>query len=290
MKSIGFARDSGLSMIELLVALAISGFLILGISQIYIDNKRNHVFQQDQMVNQESARFAELLLDEYLGRVGYLRDPKRKMEAAFPSQGAANGCAAFDKGESVTAVQGGSGICIRYEPFFSGEPDCEGNASTAFSFVEGAKGNVFKSPETLIVMALRYEPAADATDLSGGRLTCESFGVGAPGAVELLTGVADLRLEFGIGASDLLTKALRKDDDPKRYVSAKTWQQSDGPIRVVRYSLLLAGKEGQREGRSRVLTEWKTAAPDSAARLDAGDRDRLYQIAGGELSLRNLMP
>lgn len=290
MRDVGFTREYGLSMIELLVALAISGFLVVGISQIYIDNKRNHVFQQDQMISQESARFAELLLDEYLGRVGYLRDPKVELERAFPSQAAANGCAAFAAGESVTAVQGGSGICIRYEPFFSGEPDCEGNASAAFPFVEGNKNNVFKSPETLIVMALRYEPAADATDLSGGRLTCESFGAGTPGAVELLTGVADLRLEFGLGVSDLLTKALRKDDDPKRYISAKTWQQSDGPVRVVRYSLLLAGKEGQREGRSRVLNEWKTAAPDSAARLDAGDRNRLYQIAGGELSLRNLMP
>ncbi|OVZ72666.1 hypothetical protein CDO43_01055, partial [Pseudomonas aeruginosa] len=38
-------RQSGLSMIELLVALAISSFLILGITQIYLDNKRNYLFQ-----------------------------------------------------------------------------------------------------------------------------------------------------------------------------------------------------------------------------------------------------
>ncbi|MEN1592952.1 prepilin-type N-terminal cleavage/methylation domain-containing protein, partial [Pseudomonas aeruginosa] len=38
--------QKGLSMVELLVALAISSFLILGISQIYIDNKRNYLFQQ----------------------------------------------------------------------------------------------------------------------------------------------------------------------------------------------------------------------------------------------------
>ncbi len=35
-------RQSGLSMIELPVALAISSFLILGITQIYLDNKRNY--------------------------------------------------------------------------------------------------------------------------------------------------------------------------------------------------------------------------------------------------------
>ena len=34
-------RQFGLSMIELLIALAISSFLILVITQVYLDNKRN---------------------------------------------------------------------------------------------------------------------------------------------------------------------------------------------------------------------------------------------------------
>ena len=41
-------RQNGLSMIELLISLAISSFLILGITQVYIDNKRNQVFQLAQ--------------------------------------------------------------------------------------------------------------------------------------------------------------------------------------------------------------------------------------------------
>ncbi len=47
-------RQSGLSMIELLVALAISSFLILGITQIYLDNKRNYLFQQGQAATRKT--------------------------------------------------------------------------------------------------------------------------------------------------------------------------------------------------------------------------------------------
>ena len=56
------SKEHGLSMIELLIALAISSFLILGITQIYIDNKRNYLFQQTQAANQENLRFLDLLL------------------------------------------------------------------------------------------------------------------------------------------------------------------------------------------------------------------------------------
>ena len=63
-------RQNGLSMIELLISLAISSFLILGITQVYIDNKRNQVFQLNQMGNLEGSRFAALVIDQYLGKAG----------------------------------------------------------------------------------------------------------------------------------------------------------------------------------------------------------------------------
>ena len=51
-------RQRGLSMIELLVALAISSFLILGITQVYIDNKRNYMFpaKPDELRKQPFCR------------------------------------------------------------------------------------------------------------------------------------------------------------------------------------------------------------------------------------------
>lgn len=50
-----YGTQAGLSLVELMVALAISSVLILGITQIYIDNKRSYSFQQNQAENQEGA-------------------------------------------------------------------------------------------------------------------------------------------------------------------------------------------------------------------------------------------
>lgn len=74
----------GLSMVELLIALAISSFLILGITQVYIDNKRNYVFQQNQAGNAENSRFAALIINDYLGKAGYRRTPSALLEIVFP--------------------------------------------------------------------------------------------------------------------------------------------------------------------------------------------------------------
>ena len=63
--------QAGLSMVELLIAMAISSFLILGITQIFIDNKRNYVYQQNQSANQETSRFAQLIFEQQLYKAGY---------------------------------------------------------------------------------------------------------------------------------------------------------------------------------------------------------------------------
>lgn len=97
-------RQFGLSLIELMIALAISSLLILGITQVYIDNKRNYVFQQSQAGNLENSRFASLMINEYLGKAGYRRDPVILVEEAFPSRNAGGDCLAFGAGHSITGL------------------------------------------------------------------------------------------------------------------------------------------------------------------------------------------
>ncbi|PXC03145.1 pilus assembly protein PilW, partial [Pseudomonas aeruginosa] len=94
-------RQSGLSMIELLVALAISSFLILGITQIYLDNKRNYLFQQGQAGNQENGRFAMMFLDQQLAKVGFRRRADDPNEFAFPAQQKTAYCEAFKAGSTL---------------------------------------------------------------------------------------------------------------------------------------------------------------------------------------------
>ncbi|OEC35593.1 type IV pilus assembly protein PilW [Pseudomonas cuatrocienegasensis] len=274
----------GLSLIELLIALAISSLLILGITQVYIDNKRNYVFQQNQAGNLENSRFASLMLNEYLGKAGYRRDPVILIEEAFPDRSASGDCQAFGAGHSITglAPNVGIGFCIRYQPKISGELDCQGAASASFDDTVA-----FSSPPTssLIILAFKYAPSTD-NELPNGRLLCKSLNVSSPQYGELLRGIADMRVDFGIGNSDILEKKI------SGFVPQSDWTAANGAIRSVRYSLLMASRSGQRDSDdSKILDDWlATAATDDKTRLQDADNRHLYQVTSSTQTVRNLMP
>ena len=277
-------RQRGLSMVELLVVLLIGSFLIIGITQVYLDNKRSYAFQQSQANNLDNGRFATLMLNQYLGKAGYRRDPSQPVEFAFPAKTAEDDCQDFKAGHAVTGFATdkgkGTGFCIRYQPQVSGELDCQGTASDV------EYDEAFKSPSSddLIVLAFKYEP--DDTDLSKGRLLCKSLNAANPQYGELLTGIADLRLDFGVGSADVLEKEVTT------FVPQADWTSASGAIRSLRYSLLLASKENQRDSDdSKVLTDWLANAPAATkTRLENADKKRLYQVANSIQTVRNFMP
>ncbi len=278
-KRISF-HQKGLSLIELMIALAIGSLLILGITQIFIDNKRNYIFQRNQVNLQENARYAELLLNEYLARAGYRRAPDDNPEFAFPAIASTADCLAFTPGSSITPTTDKKGVCIRYQPLVSGEPDCLGAATGAFTDTIP-----FSSPGNgvLVTLAIKYTEGAT---LERGSLICKNLGTGDSG--ELLSNVADFRLEFGVGR-DITSRRLIDNGD--RFVSASTWTPTTGPIRAARYSLLLASPPNLRTGESQIFTDWLTGADaGSKTRLQAGDQSRIYQVAGSTRTLRSLMP
>ncbi|TBU81098.1 pilus assembly protein PilW [Pseudomonas daroniae] len=276
-------RQAGLSLVELMIALAISSFLILGITQVYIDNQRHYLFQQSQSGNLDSGRFAALIFDQYLGKAGYRRTPSNLLEMTFPEQTASGGCLAFSAGASVTGLDPaeGTGFCVRYQPQVSGELDCQGVASSTVY----TKAFPDVAASSLIVLALKYEEGASG-ELQNGRLLCKSLNVATPQFTEQLTGIADMRLDFGIGSTDVLSKEVTS------YVPQKDWTTSAGAIRSVRYSLLLASRTGQRDSDdSKVLTDWLALAPATTkTRLQSGDNKRIYQVVGNTQTVRNLMP
>lgn len=274
-------RQQGLSLVELLVALVIASILILGVTQIYIDNKRNYLFRENQSSNLENSRYVALLLDNYLGKAGYRRAPDHEMEDAFPAASYTD-CKDFTKGSAITGLKDGDlGFCIRYQPQFNGELDCQGDTVASFDDAP------FKSvaSDKLVVLAFRYV-AGD--ELHGGSLECKSLNNSAPQFIELVRGIADFRMEFGIGNNDLGEKKLK---DADRFLAAASWQPTSGVIRAVRYSLLLASEENQRDGDSQLFNDWLAAADNTAkTRLLAGDQRRIYQVANATLIMRNLMP
>lgn len=177
-------RQSGLSMIELLVALAISSFLILGITQIYLDNKRNYLFQQGQAGNQENGRFAMMFLDQQLAKVGFRRRADDPNEFAFPAQQKTAYCEAFKAGSTlVPAVvkAGQSGFCYRYQPAPGEAYDCEGNSITTPS-------DPFATAQAITARVLFVPATADVP----GSLACSAQTIKEKGQ-EIVSGLVDFK-------------------------------------------------------------------------------------------------
>ncbi len=267
-------QQLGLSMVELLIALAISSFLILGITQIYIDNKRNYLFQQTQAGNVENQRFLDLLMDNLLSKAAYRRGPKQKTEEIFNNIVATTDCQAFKKGQAITPAKGGIGVCIRYFPLIKGELDCTGNQTPTFTDTNPFTP-AFESGDP-VLMVVRYKAA---TDLNGS-LTCK---VGTTEA-ELLTGIADFRMTFGLSSTP-----DRKID---RIVAFNNWTTSSGNIMQISYAALMAnGTQARTSSDSKALTDWNlNASTAEKARITAGDKGQVFQIASNTTALRNQMP
>ncbi len=76
------ARQSGLSMIELLVALAIGSFLIIGAVTMQSQSRRNFDMNEQQARVQENARYVIAVIEPELqlaGVFGYSQDPNPVM-------------------------------------------------------------------------------------------------------------------------------------------------------------------------------------------------------------------
>lgn len=196
-------RQSGISLIELMIALLISSFLIIGVTSMFINNKQAYVFQQGQAGNQESARFALLLLNQELAKAGYRALAQDDYFIAFPAVSAANGCPAFSAGQVMQRSTSGNGVCFRYQSYAVTARDCLGQAIAA---------------NAIVTTRLEY-------DATSGTLQCAAQG--ATG--QLVTGLANLQFQYGV---DL--------NSTRRAQTFVTAPDANVSIVAVRYALLFA--------------------------------------------------
>lgn len=126
--------ERGLSLVELMIALALSSLLILGVTQVYLNNRTNYLFHQGQSENIQNGRFALLMLEQQLAKTGYRRSPDDTFEFAFPAETKQN--CAFDTGQTIYRVDD-STLCLRYQPQDDQENfDCAGNTVTFTSSID----------------------------------------------------------------------------------------------------------------------------------------------------------
>ncbi|OAN30417.1 PilW family protein [Pseudomonas oryzihabitans] len=241
----------GLSIVELMVALTLSTFLILAVTQLYLNNKRHALFQEGQVSNEENGRTALLLLDQQLARAGFRANPTlhTTLETAFAARPAANGCPAMSRGQAITLTDDKTGVCLRYQGETRGrDSDCLGNP-----IAEATNGN-----GTEVLTRISY--VADPVGAVGrGNLQCSAQG--QPAQV-IVAGLADF-VWFKLPTPSQASQA-------------------------VRYAALFSSRAVPTEGMANAMAaNWK---PLTGREPPAGASTQVLQIVQGSVTLRNLMP
>ena len=267
------AVERGISLVELMVAMAVGLVVVLIAGTIYVEGLRNFCFRAGQSENLGNSRYALGTLDNEFTKAGYRRDPTQAMDEAFPADGAAhpNGCQ-FAVGQAIYAVDANT-LCIRYQARDDNEKDCAGSAA-------GIAG--LKAYEAPSAPALGAGMFVEKYLLLDGKLVCRA---GKPSVdTQVADGVRGVFFEFGVGkGSDSF--AERRVEEFKTSTPA-----ADDAIRSLRYAILLASSAEKITAgmESSVCGRWESVGGAKAS-CDTS-KGQLYQLASGSLTLRNLMP
>lgn len=125
-RSTHYRFAKGLSLVELMIALVLSSFLIGGLINMAISGKDSYNFQRNQSLTQENSRYATEFVENIVRRAGFLKEPQDMREGIYPALAASGQCDRFQMGQVVANSRIGVGVCIRYQRAEAGELDCVG--------------------------------------------------------------------------------------------------------------------------------------------------------------------
>jgi len=258
MRGPGVRAQAGVTLIELMIAMGLSLFLILGITQMFLDGQNRSRYFDGQAQNQDNARYVLQMLDGRLSKAGYRRLPSSRMTAAFPAQ-TSNGCV-FAAGQALVRVDATT-FCLRYQPRDTADVDCTGASLASRAGVNKPYSNF--SPSNNVVEKLT---------LSNGQLTCNG--------TTLADNVVALRFDFGVDSgSDEFNRQVAQ------YVATPATGQT---VRSLRYALLLASSGSVSGGlASTTCQRWQDLYGSRACTDGDGP---VRRIVSGTSMLRNLMP
>lgn len=268
------ASERGLSLVEVMVAMAIGLVTVLVATQIYLAASSNFRFRVGQSENLGNSRYVLGVLASEFAKAGYRRDPTQSMQAAFPEDAGAspNGCK-FGRGQALYLTDAGD-LCLRFQARDRHETDCAGAAAG----IDGL--GPYEAPPAPALGAGMF---VQKYVLQGDSLVCLAGGQKQDEeGVAVADGVRAIHLEFGVGQA---TQGQR------RVERFKTTAPTAGEvIRSLRYAVLLASSRKHITGgvESNLCARWAGLGGERG-RCES-EEGRLYQLASGSLTLRNLMP
>lgn len=242
--------QSGLSLVELMIALVLSSFLMGGLINMAISGKDSYNFQRTQAITQENSRYATEFVDNIVRRAGYLNEPQNTREGIFTYQSVSATCDEFEMGQVISNSRVGVGICLRYQRAEAGELDCTGTQ--------------INSDDPIITRVY--------FDASTNSLLCAAQNA-AP--VTLIEDIENMQLTFGI--TDEINDNAKSID---AYTSNPVdWRE----VIAVRFSFLTASENS-------VRTEHQAYhfPLDSTVETEADDY-RTYRSSQQTVVLRNLV-
>lgn len=184
--------QQGLSLIELMVALALGALLLFSVLQIYLSGSDHAAFNHAQQQNQSRARFILDLLQNQAGHAGYVAWQRHAVaadaaqfdfvldrEGPFPAlQDSRTGCSFADA--KVSAVDAdGKGLCLRFQR--SQRVDAQ--------FLQDCSGGALYSDSDSSTPAVLVSHLY----LADGELRCRTNNTASTGESVLASGIHDLR-------------------------------------------------------------------------------------------------
>jgi len=250
-------KQRGLSLIELMVAMLIGLVLILGVTQIFINNQKSYLFQQGQVGNQENSRFTLAVLAQELSKAGYRSKPITVLPL-----GTGQGCT-FPAGTSVVAISATS-LCIRYQAANKSDVNCLGGALASSD--QDTIVSPYSQDNPIVVEKIWFDANTASISCTSGTTT-----------QQLVTGVTAVNFEYGSGPKDMKT------------VTAFSSSPPSDPIGAVRYAVLMqspgtASLRDSATATSKALSEWNTRFNTKLV-----EGNQIYQIVQGTTMIRNQM-
>lgn len=191
-------QQRGFSLVELMVAMAVSLILLAGILQILLGNQQSMKAQEAEATLQDNARLAAFMTENIIARAGYRVDPAQAIERAFGSDDDNS----FETGEVVSGNS--ESLTVRFE----------------------ANGD-FRNCKSKLLGENSPENAVFTLSLEDGALKCNGYSLTPENSVELFL------VQYGLdtdGDNAVNTYADKPGNDPVLSIRIQILLNSDSAV------------------------------------------------------------